>query len=225
VIDRQTFVPRLDVLGSAQRHLWGRLSETSPTFVLYGGTALALRLGHRMSVDFDFFSSVGFHPDAIERQMSYLAGAERLQAQRDTLVALVATPHGPVKVSYFGGLPLARVAPPEEVEPGGVRVASLTDLAATKFKVVQDRAELKDYQDMVAILRAGLPLVAVARAALAVYRDALNPLISLKALVYFDEGDVRGLDAEDRRVLTDAVRGVDPSALRPLEIDNRELSA
>jgi hypothetical protein len=53
----------------------------------------------------------------------------------------------------------------------------------------------------------------------------LNPLISLKALVYFDEGDVRGLDAEDRRVLTDAVRGVDLSALRPLEIDNRELSA
>jgi len=140
-------------------------------------------------------------------------------------VVLVASPSGPVKISYFGGLPLARVAPPEVAEPGGIRVASLLDLAATKFKVVQDRAELKDYQDLVAILRTGLPLDTVARAAVAVYRGALNPLISLKALVYFDEGDVRALDAGARALLTAAVRAVDLGALSPLEVDNGEFSA
>jgi hypothetical protein len=221
----ETFAPRLEALGPAQRHLWSRLASTPPSFVLYGGTALALRLGHRASVDFDFFSSSSFQPDALERQVDYLGAAERLQSQRDTLVALVASPHGPVKVAYFGGLPLARVSPPDLAQPGGIRVASLLDLAATKFKVVQDRAELKDYQDLAAVLRAGLALDTVARAALAVYRGALNPLISLKALSYFDEGDVRTLSGTDRRLLADAVRALDPGALCPLETDDRELSA
>jgi predicted nuclease of predicted toxin-antitoxin system len=51
-----------------------------------------------------------------------------------------------------------RVPPPALAQPGAIRVASLLDLAATQFKVVQDRAELKDYQDLAAILRTGLAL-------------------------------------------------------------------
>ena len=37
------------------RALWPDLAEVPHSFVLYGGTALALRLGHRISEDFDFF--------------------------------------------------------------------------------------------------------------------------------------------------------------------------
>lgn len=51
-----TFTPRLNILPEAQRQLWPALDETdSLGFVLYGGTAIALRVGHRPSVDFDFF--------------------------------------------------------------------------------------------------------------------------------------------------------------------------
>ena len=49
-----TFRPRLDVLPTAQRRLWPTLADVPEPFVLYGGTALALRLAHRTSVDFDF---------------------------------------------------------------------------------------------------------------------------------------------------------------------------
>lgn len=53
-----TFTPRLDVLPPAQQALWPRLRAAAGLgFVLYGGTAIALRLGHRASVDFDFFSA------------------------------------------------------------------------------------------------------------------------------------------------------------------------
>ena len=52
-----TFEPRLDVLPDEQRALWPALASVPDAFVLYGGTALALRLGHRTSVDFDCFSS------------------------------------------------------------------------------------------------------------------------------------------------------------------------
>lgn len=54
-----TFEPRLDILPASQRHLWPELDAVPSDFVLYRGTALALQLGHRVSEDFDFFSSAG----------------------------------------------------------------------------------------------------------------------------------------------------------------------
>ncbi len=52
-----TFNPRLDILPLSQRRLWDELGELPEEFVLYGGTAIALHLGHRQSVDFDFFTN------------------------------------------------------------------------------------------------------------------------------------------------------------------------
>ena len=49
------FEPHLEALPEIQRALWPRLVALPPDAVLYGGTALALRLRHRVSVDFDFF--------------------------------------------------------------------------------------------------------------------------------------------------------------------------
>jgi hypothetical protein len=49
-----TFVPRLDALPPTQRALWPELAAVPHRYVLYGGTALALRFAHRPSVDFDF---------------------------------------------------------------------------------------------------------------------------------------------------------------------------
>lgn len=46
----------LEILPRAQRELWDQLSTLPDAFVLYGGTAIALQLGHRQSVDFDFFA-------------------------------------------------------------------------------------------------------------------------------------------------------------------------
>ncbi|MEI7823673.1 MAG: hypothetical protein WCI01_00125 [Chlorobiaceae bacterium] len=45
------FSPDLSILPPPQLRLWPELDATPETFTLYGGTALALRLGHRTSVD------------------------------------------------------------------------------------------------------------------------------------------------------------------------------
>jgi hypothetical protein len=79
-----TFTPMLDVLPEAQRALWPALGDLPDSLVLYGGTALALRLGHRSSVDFDFFSSEPLDGDALFERPC-LAGAEVLQREPDTL--------------------------------------------------------------------------------------------------------------------------------------------
>jgi hypothetical protein len=51
------FSPHLEILPAAQRRLWVELAAVPGEFALYGETALALHLGHRNSVDFDFFSN------------------------------------------------------------------------------------------------------------------------------------------------------------------------
>ncbi|WP_409191675.1 nucleotidyl transferase AbiEii/AbiGii toxin family protein [Bradyrhizobium sp. RDM4] len=52
--------PKRSILPAAQREIWPFLAPSADLqFVLYGGIAVALRLGHRESLDFDFFCSAG----------------------------------------------------------------------------------------------------------------------------------------------------------------------
>ena len=61
------FKPSREVLPPAQQLLWPKLGKTAELgFTLYEGTAIALRLGHRASVDFDFFSDKPLNRAAIE---------------------------------------------------------------------------------------------------------------------------------------------------------------
>jgi len=209
-------IPRLDILPAPQRQLWDELGGIPGGFVLYGGTALALRLGHRASEDFDFFSNQELHPDTLERQIPFLTGTQRLQSSLNTLVSLVER-EGPVKVSFFGGLTLRRVRDPEPVEGPGFHVASLLDLAATKVKVVQDRAEAKDYLDLGRLLEEGIDLSQALGAAQAVYGDSFNPLLSLKALTYFRDGDLPTVPESVQSRLMRAVERVDSKRFPELE--------
>lgn len=81
---------RLDVLPSPQRRLWPELAAVRDDgLVLYGGTAVALFLGHRASVDFDFFTHLRFQPDDVLKRFHFLRGAEILESRPDTLTVLV----------------------------------------------------------------------------------------------------------------------------------------
>jgi Nucleotidyl transferase AbiEii toxin, Type IV TA system len=146
-----TFGPRLDILPPAQRCLWPELAGKPDEFTLYGGTAIALRLGHRQSVDFDWLASVPFVPDALMRRVPYLRGASVQQSPLDILTVTVER-GGPVQLSFFGGLDLGQVAPAEIAMGPGIKVGSLIDLAGLKAAIVTQRAEARDYIDVHALL-------------------------------------------------------------------------
>ena len=190
-----TFKPFLDVLPDEQRELWPALADIPDSFVLYGGTALALRLGHRSSVDFDFFSSGAIDFDALFR-LPFVIRADVLQREPDTLT--LSTVHGgttnSVKVSFFGGIDTGRVGNPELTEDGVLRVASLLDLFGTKLKVLLQRVAARDYVDLAAILRSGVPLKDGLGAAGALYGPPFPPTEAVKALSYFEEGDAKNVD-------------------------------
>lgn len=207
------FTPNLSTLPTAQRALWRELEATPDHFTLYGGPALALYLGHRTSVDFDFFSNGTFDADDLAKNVPYLKNAERIQVAPNTLSCRVDR-DGPVLVSFFGDLNLGQVGGREQVEGMKLYVAALLDIAGTKAAVVQKRAEVKDYLDIDALLRHGIDLPTILAAGAVVYGRQFNPLVTVKALSYFD--DLPGLPAELRTRLTAAVAAVNVTRLPAL---------
>ena len=183
------FTPKLEILPHAQRRLWDELRQTPEEFVLYRGTALALRLGHRHSEDFDFSSNNKFAPDVLRKRVPYLQDAEVSQSEANTLT-VIAHRNGPVKISFFGGLKLNRVQDPDVTPDNRIQVASLLDVAATKLATIQQRAQARDYEDLAAIVGTGISLAEALGAAAAAFGKEFNGVLSLKALTYFADGDL-----------------------------------
>jgi len=203
------FQPRLSVLPAQQRRLWDEFVEVPREFVLYGGTALALHLGHRTSVDFDFFGDRAFEPARLASALPFLAGATITQQEPNALSVSVDR-GGPVKVSFFGLPALGRLIAPLIAPDNGVQVASLLDLAGTKAAIVQQRAEAKDYLDIDALLndrRIDLPAALVS--ARESYGLSFNPQLTLKALSFFGDGNLHRLPRETQDRLARAARDVD----------------
>ncbi len=197
------FDPRLDVLPDAQKEIWAALSAAPRlSFVLYGGTAIALQLGHRQSVDFDFFRASPLNKQEVREAFSFLENAAVLQDTPDTLIVLAEMRSGAVKVSFFGGIGFGRVNAPLQTRDGTLLVASLDDLMATKLKVILDRAEAKDYRDIAQMISAGVSL----SAGLAAFRQMFKgePSQVLRAIGYFRDGDLPTLDQTDQDLLRNA---------------------
>jgi hypothetical protein len=159
-------------------------------FVLYGGTAIALCLGHRQSVDFGFFSDVdldGEQKSNLLREIAWLDGASVLQNDKDTLTVSVDYMGAPIKLSFFGGVKNGCVCEPNKTDDDVLCVASMDDLFAHKLKVIHDRAEAKDYQDIAVMLASGHSLSRGLAALEALFGSSVPPMVTLKSLVYFND--------------------------------------
>ncbi len=190
--------------------MWPELRTIPPCFVLYGETALALRLGHRQSLDLDFFTAETVNPHELLDTLAVLRGAKILQQVRETLTVTVDR-NGPIKLSFFGGLRLGRIGQYENTADGVLNVASLLDLAGTKAAVITQRAEAKDYLDLLAITNSGISLREAMAAARALYGEQYNPILTLKALTYFGDGDLYKLSVDQKAKLAEMAVLQEPS--------------
>jgi len=202
----------MEVLPPAQQRLWPMFRPAQELgFVLYGGTAIALRLGHRTSVDFDFFTDRSLDRKAMKAAFPFLAGATVLQEQPEAITVLVPgsdTPNEYVKVSFFGTVCFGRIGEPELTEDGILQIASLDDLMATKVKVILQRIEAKDYQDIAAMVKANVSLAKGLASARTLYGQDFQPSEGLKAMVYFEGGDLHTLSSAEQQILIQAASAV-----------------
>lgn len=204
--------PVLSILPPAQLKLFEELSSICDEFTLYGGTAIALQLGHREFVDFDFFSFCDFDLDQIIDKYHFLHGGKVTQNSPNTLT-LIVDRDGPVQISFFGVPKLKRLCTPHILERNNIRIAQLIDLAGMKAAVIQKRAEAKDYIDIAAIIeQTDITLGHALSAAMAIY-PVLNPELSLKALCYYDDGNLSSIQQGTKDILMKAAQNVDLDSL------------
>jgi hypothetical protein len=105
---------------------------------------------------------------------------------------------------------------------GALQVAALDDLMATKVKVVLQRIEAKDYRDIAAMVKVGVSLSKGLSAAREMYGHSFQPSESLKAMVYFEGGDLHTLTQNEKETLIAAASAV--RDLPNVEIVSRELA-
>jgi hypothetical protein len=211
--------PRLDILSPVQQAVWKELSQIPETFTLYGGTAIALYLGHRQSVDFDFFCFEDFDPDTLFEGIPLLKGGQITQRAANTLTCNIDR-GGIVQMSFFGIKGLSIVTAPIIAEDNHLKIASLLDLAGMMVSVFQKRAQIKDYIDIDALIASGIGLSTVLSAGAVIYGSQFNPLIALKALAWFGDGNLSKLPAATKARLEAAVRAVDLDKLPILNSGN-----
>ncbi len=185
----------LEALTSDTRALWPRL-KAFPEYVLAGGTALALQIGHRISADFDFFSRHEI-PAALLAAVERAFGPAAVTILLNTPEQLTVLVKG-VKVTFvtyrFPALDL-----PIEFE--GIRLLSIRDIAAAKAYVLGRRATLKDYADLYFIIsEKHCSLGEIIRLAGETYGDAFDPRLFLEQLVY-----LKDVSAEPMQFLKPAV--------------------
>lgn len=219
----QQFKTRWQILPPVQQRLWPRLAPLAAlNFVLYGGTAIALRLGHRTSVDFDLFSTEPLNRSALFNACDFINRATVLQDTPNTLTILVEENSAEfVKISFFGDIHHGRVGEPQWSDDGILPVASLADLVATKLKVILQRIEAKDYLDVAAMIKDGVRLSYGLAAARRLYGKNFQPSESLKALVYFEGGDLNSLPEAVKTTLVETVAEV--RDLPPIELKSHHL--
>lgn len=151
-------------------------------FYLAGGTGLALQLGHRDSIDFDFFTKKDF--DTIElrqdiEQVFQGHGVKITQEKKNTISCLV---DSTVQLSFLGyAYSLQRPLLQTEHFP----IASIEDIAGMKLSAITARSLEKDYVDLYYILQhhSLKELMAISQKK----HPSLDFALVLKSLVYFDD--------------------------------------
>lgn len=117
-------------------------------FYLAGGTALALQIGHRVSVDFDLFSGFAIPPALLPKvKRVFEASSIRTVINNPKELTVLVDD---VKVTFLS-YPFPVVAP--LVSTDGVRLLSVKEIATTKAYSIGRRGTYKDYVDLYFILK------------------------------------------------------------------------
>jgi hypothetical protein len=174
------------VLNRRQKEIIRNLDFLGKEFYLAGGTGLALQLGHRTSVDFDFYTLKHFTTERIlpDFQKRFKKIAVR-RAIKDTLILTA----GGVELSLFY-YPYQLLKTPVLFET--IRLASAEDIAAMKIAAIIQRGRRRDFIDIYYLLEK-YPLKQIIKFVLKKY-PGYQEMLVLRALIYFEDAEEEELE-------------------------------
>jgi hypothetical protein len=172
----------LEILSEQQRMLLPFVQSLKKEFYLVGGTAIALQIGHRQSIDFDLFKKTPVRREKLARSFQeYDLSFQLLFADAEGFHVLV----NGVKLTFFQ-FPFDI---PAKTTFEGIRMPDLLNLAAMKSYALGRRAKWKDYMDLYFILRDHYSLDDVIRKSEFLFSGLFSPKLFRQQLCYFDDVD------------------------------------
>ncbi len=155
-------------------------SEVFEDFLLVGGTSLSLQIGHRNSVDLDFFGNVEIDTELFRSELSTYGAFKILKQSKNILITNI----NGVKTDFVNyRYPL--IADYKEID--GVRLISKQDIAAMKLNAVSGRGSKKDFIDLYFLLKE-FSLSEMIEFYLQKYDDGSKFLVA-KSLAYFIDAE------------------------------------
>lgn len=171
-----------DILDEKRIEILPLFQPLKDRFYLAGGTGLALQIGHRDSVDFDFFMQEHFNTFTVYTELLELFESRKLVKtleEKDSLNVIV---DNTIKLSLLR-YPYALLN--SCIDEKYMRIASIEDIGCMKLSTISGRAIEKDYIDLYFILKQ-IPLSTLLEKAKQKMPDLDRNLV-LKSLVYFDD--------------------------------------
>lgn len=153
-------------------------------FYLAGGTGLALQMGHRDSIDFDFFSREKFDTEKLFQLLVPSFKDHKIlkvQEEKNTLSVII---DETIKLSFLS-YEYELLRPTVDTEY--FQIASIADIACMKCSAITSRCAMKDYVDLYFILKT-MPLRELLALCSVKFQNVDTGLI-LKSLVYFEDID------------------------------------
>ena len=172
------------VLDEKTKKIFEKFSFLKDTFYLAGGTALALQLGHRKSIDLDFFSNEPIKKTFLQKIESEIKPVDSvLVNNKNELTVYIDT----VKITFLH-YPFARKH--ELIENNTVPLASVQDIASMKAYALGRRVVLKDFIDLYFIFSLGITnITSIINDASSIYGGAFNDRLFCEQLLSVEESE------------------------------------
>ena len=172
-----------EVLTKEQAKLLPLLEKFSKDFGLVGGTAIALQIGHRQSIDFDLFSLKPFENTKIRRKIQSVEKIDRIIRDEDGQFTFLM---GAVQLTFFHYPFLIKF---DKWLDNIIAMPSLLTLAAMKAYALGRRVKWKDYVDLYFIMRYFHGIDGVVKKGEEIFAGEFNEKIFREQLSYFKDID------------------------------------
>lgn len=172
-----------EILTEAQFKLLPIIALFSKKFGLVGGTAIALHLGHRESIDFDLFSFNGFNNYSILAKITKNMSLDTILVNKKGEYTFLI---GDIKFTFFQFPYKINYS---EMFDNIIKLPDLLTLAAMKAFALGRRAKWKDYVDLYFIFKAHHTISEITMRGVEIFGNEFNEKIFRVQLAYFEDID------------------------------------
>jgi len=170
-----------EIMTKEQNELLWFLKKFGKEYGLVGGTAIALHIGHRRSIDFDLFTEKEFDGKLLERKARRIVKIDKILKNKESEFTFFTQK---VKITFFS-YPFS--IDYKENFDNIIKMPDLLTLSAMKAFALGQRAKWKDYVDLYFVMKDFFTFQKISRAGKKIFGSEFNEKLFRLQLSYFDD--------------------------------------